>query len=266
MIGHREVTAALEGALPPVTLLTGPRSVGKQALAAHLAGHHRIAAVDRLTCTGPLTIAVARRIVTFVAKAPLTSPFKLVTIDLDGASGAALNAMLKTLEEPPPSARFILTAAGPALPTITSRAQVFRLGLLTDGELRAVLISLGQAPAAAGRAAAIGRGQVDAALAADHSETARAAMLAVVRAVAIGDRELFDRAFKGFDDASRDLLGIWLREAITGQWAVFTEADTFGLHRDQGKVRKMLVAVSQLSAARPRLGVRAALEPFLSTA
>jgi len=62
--------------------------------------------------------------------------------DADGMTSEAANALLKTLEEPPPHAVLILTArdARSLLPTIVSRCQVFGLRLvatrLVDEELR----------------------------------------------------------------------------------------------------------------------------------
>lgn len=261
-IGHREVVGLLERGLPPVTLLLGPASVGKWTLTHHLADHHGVALVDRVIVADGLRVDTVRSIRKFVGSRPF-GPFKLAQIRLDGSTEPALNALLKTLEEPPATVRFLLTCSTRTLPTIMSRAQIFRLGLLTTEELRAVLIAEGLSPTAATRAAALGRGQVATALAADTSDDAKSNVLTVMRAVSSGDRDLFERAFRFFDDTSRDLLLCWLREAITGQWAIFSEDDSFGLRREPARLRKMLLAVSQLSRARSRLGVRAALEPFL---
>lgn len=263
VVGHRHQVEALQRRLPPVALLAGPPSVGKWTLTQHLATYHGIGMADRFTAPDGLTVDAVRAILAFVATRPFGT-YKLITARLDGSTDAALNALLKTLEEPPPTARFLLTASRPTLLTVTSRAQHYGFGLLTVDELVTILTGLGVPRAAAGRAAALGRGQVRAALAVDTGDVPRSAVLAVVRAIAIGDRELFDKAFKAFDDTARDLLTVWLSETITGQFAVYSEADTFGLRRDQAKVRKMLVAVSSLREARSRLGVRAALEPFLT--
>lgn len=261
--GHREVTAILERELPPVALLAGPPSVGKWTLAQHLADHHRVAMVDRSLWPDGLVIDGARTIKKFVATAPMGT-LKLVMARLDGSTVPALNALLKTLEEPPPRARFILTACAPTLPTIVSRAQVLRLGLLHDEELVDVLCAQGMSATAARKAAPLGRGQVKQALQAEAMLAAKAAVLTVAKALATHDAELYDRAFTSFDDQAGILMRAWLEEAITGQWRWFAEADTFGLRRDPARLRRMLVAVSQLAGARPRLGVRAALEPFLT--
>lgn len=261
-LGHGEVVGLLERGLPPVALLLGPPSVGKWTLTHHLADHHAFAQVDRFTAPDGLRVDTVRTIRRFVSSRPFGA-LKLVQIRLDGSTEPALNALLKTLEEPPATVRFLLTCSTRTLPTITSRAQVFRLGLLSAEELRDILIAEGMSKPVATRAAALGRGQVKTALTVDTSDDAKSNVLTVMRAVSSGDRDLFERAFRFFDDNSRDLLLCWLREAITGQWAIFTEDDSFGMRREPARLRKMLLAVSQLSRARSRLGVRAALEPFL---
>lgn len=266
VIGHRDATTTLERELPPVTLLTGPPSVGKWTLATHLADHHRIADVDRyLHHRQPLTIGWVRTMLPRAFRAPFQSPFRLIIVDLTAASAPSLNALLKILEEPPATARFLLTASTPTLPTITSRSQVFRLGTLRDDELADVLANHGMHPNTARRVAPLGRGQVGQALRADTATAARATVLTVIRAIATSDHALFDQTCKGFDDTTGWLLTIWLEEAITGQWRWFTDADTYHLHRDQARLRKMLLALSQFPAARTRIGIRAALEPFLTT-
>ncbi|MDZ7779245.1 MAG: hypothetical protein U5R14_04800 [Gemmatimonadota bacterium] len=58
------------------------------------------------------------------------------------ASQEAANALLKLLEEPPGSARFILTSSVPGslLPTVRSRTVPLHLGPLPDGTVRSVLV------------------------------------------------------------------------------------------------------------------------------
>jgi DNA polymerase-3 subunit delta' len=68
---------------------------------------------------------------------------------IDGAEGlrggneAAGNSVLKTLEEPPPYAHFILTAesASALMPTIISRCQVVRFGLSPADEIETALVT-----------------------------------------------------------------------------------------------------------------------------
>ena len=61
--------------------------------------------------------------------------------DADKLNDQAANAMLKTLEEPPPYAVIILIAqgAGDLLPTIVSRCRVLRLRPVPRGEIATAL-------------------------------------------------------------------------------------------------------------------------------
>lgn len=266
IVGHGPVVARLEAELPPVTLLFGPSSVGKWTLTRHLAEHHRIAMADRSVHPDGLTADGVRSIRAFVATAP-AGRLKLVTARLDGSSPQALNGLLKTLEEPPPKARFLFTAALPVLPTITSRAQVFRMGLLTTDQITQILVNQGTPLPRAQDIAPHGRGRVRVAqFAGRRGDAARTTVTTLARAVATGDRQLFDRAFTGFDDDTWDLLHVWLTEAISGQWNLFGPADACGLDQDRSRLYSMLLALSALPRARRRLAVRVALEPFLASA
>jgi len=74
-----------------------------------------------------------------------TSKRKVYLVDeVHMLSGAASNALLKTLEEPPGHVVFVLATTNPekVLPTIRSRTQHFELRLLTMEELTALLGSL----------------------------------------------------------------------------------------------------------------------------
>lgn len=226
------MAAELERELPPATLLCGPRGVGKRDLVEHLIQFHRVHAADVLTCPTPFAVGVARTVITFVGTAAL-GRFKLVHADLAGASDAALNALLTTLEAPPGSARFVLTATHLPLATIVSRCAVYQLGLPSV-----------DSPSV----------EVD--------DTARAAAITLSRAIATGDRDLFDRAARSVDVAARNLLMRLLVEAYTGRWCVFAPADAFGLERT--RVRDMISALHHLPAARARLNVRTALHPFVT--
>ena len=86
-----------------------------------------------------------------------------------GRGGAdAGNSLLKTLEEPPSYAHFILTAAsvGGVMPTIVSRCQVVHFGLLPAAEIeQALQARFGVAPAQARFLAAYSEGRLGRAVA-----------------------------------------------------------------------------------------------------
>lgn len=261
IVGHQAAVEILQRRLPPVTLLLGPPSIGKRTLTEHLGTVHQVPAIDRHTLPEPLSIAAVRQALTFVATRP-HGRFKLVTGRLDNASTAALNALLKTLEEPPETARFLLTCARPTLPTVMSRCQLFRLGLLSTAEVAEILVHRGMSPSAAGKAARLAHGQVGTALQ-PRNAGARDDAVAVLKAIAERNHAAFEAACKTFSEDAVLHLRRLLVEATTGNFEVFGTADTFGLYRDQPLLRRMLIALHQNPAARSRLGVRAALEIFV---
>lgn len=76
---------------------------------------------------------------------PMAGPKRVFIIDgaegLRGGNDAAGNSILKSLEEPPPYAVFILTAESLSslLPTIVSRCQIVRFGLASAEEIERLL-------------------------------------------------------------------------------------------------------------------------------
>ncbi|MBV8372919.1 MAG: hypothetical protein JOY69_06635, partial [Candidatus Eremiobacteraeota bacterium] len=92
--------------------------------------------------------------------------------DVDFASPAAANALLKFLEEPPRGVLLLLTTPVPGrlLATIRSRLIEVRFGLLAKDAVRDVLLSTGHGPADAELGATLGAGSITRALAALEGE------------------------------------------------------------------------------------------------
>lgn len=263
MIGHDLPRQILERELPPAVLLHGPQSVGKWTLALHLAEHHHVHPVDRWLVDHALSISTVRLVTSFAARAP-RGPFKLIIARLDEASRPALNALLKTLEEPPPKVKFVLVSAGQALPTVASRCEVHELGLLTVDELEQVYGLAGVPRTKRRRAAQYARGQVERGFQAESSDHHRNTVINLAKAIATGDRDLYTTVFEQWDGRCTDFLTTLLTECLTHKWNMFTEEDTFGLHHDRSRIWRMAAAITRLPAARPKLGIRATLEPFLA--
>ena len=142
VVGQKHITMVLENALKQgkiahAYLFTGPRGVGKTSIARILAheinnlpyseedNHPDIIEIDAASNNGVDDI---RQLRDNVQVAPFSAKYRVYIIDeVHMLSKAAFNALLKTLEEPPEHAVFILaTTDAHKLPaTIISRTQQF---------------------------------------------------------------------------------------------------------------------------------------------
>jgi DNA polymerase-3 subunit delta' len=104
-----------------------------------------------------IKIDVVRDVLSRTSFRPFEGRRRVVLIrEADTLESASQNALLKSLEEPPPGTMFILTTAVPGvlLPTVRSRCMRLRFGRLTSNEVAAALMrdhdySDGEARAAA---------------------------------------------------------------------------------------------------------------------
>jgi len=142
VVGQEHVTTTLKNAidhnqLAQALLFCGPRGVGKTTCARILA--KQINEFDEKTAAGSLNIFELdaasnnsvediRNLIDQVRYPPQQGKFKVYIIDeVHMLSNAAFNAFLKTLEEPPSYAIFILatTEKNKVIPTILSRCQIY---------------------------------------------------------------------------------------------------------------------------------------------
>jgi DNA polymerase-3 subunit delta' len=179
IIGHRRLTTLIARAierdsLPPTLLFAGPSGVGKWAVARATA--QAVNCLERVAPAGDLAvdacgkcrscdriarnvhvdvilvepddrasikIDVIRDVLSRTSFRPFEGRRRVVMIrEADTLETAAQNALLKSLEEPPPGTMFILTTAVPGvlLSTVRSRCMRLRFGRLTSQEVGAALL------------------------------------------------------------------------------------------------------------------------------
>ncbi len=164
---HREVWERLAAheRLAHALLLVGPAGVGKRVFAAALArrlvceegracgvcrscrlalsdNHPDILPLVRAEGASEITVDSARGLQDFVALRPHIAARRVALIlDADHLNRSAANAILKTLEEPPPGSYLVLVSDAPArlLPTVRSRCQRLALGRPNEAQALAYL-------------------------------------------------------------------------------------------------------------------------------
>ena len=128
--------------------------------------------------SGSIKIDQVRDAIDRAAYRPFEGRRRVVIVDgADALVGEAQNALLKTLEEPPPSSVFVLVTSRPdlLLPTVRSRGHRLRFGALSESDVAAVLMKdHGFSDADAHAAAATSDGSIGRALEANSADLADA--------------------------------------------------------------------------------------------
>jgi DNA polymerase-3 subunit delta' len=231
-------------------LITGPESVGKETLARAFAqtlnctnpdeaarpcgecrsckliasGNHPDLLFSELDAnTGALKIEEIRSVSQRLSLKPYEARYRIAILrDFDHARGQAQDALLKTLEEPPPQALLILLApaAEVLLPTITSRSQMIPLRPIAADVVAAILIEhKGASPEQADLLAGLCGGRVGWAIRAledpELLEQRERALSLLENLLDVTRAKRFDLA----DDLSKDKLGLYpLLELWQSYW------------------------------------------------
>ena len=249
VVGHRQTVdllrqAAASRRVPQSLLLAGPEGVGKRTTALALAqavncpnsrdgdacgvcptcqrilrGQHADVVVLDSGEKASIGIDPLReRVLDAVGYRPFEAARRVFIIDgADAMTAPTQDALLKTLEEPPPTTILVLVTAYPdtLLPTVQSRCRRLRFGPLGDADVARVLVErCGIDRVAARTLAAAAGGSVSAALAAEkgHAEADREAAVSLLASAAreapAGRLRAADRLAKhGTKRRDRDALG-----------------------------------------------------------
>jgi DNA polymerase-3 subunit delta' len=183
MIGHEWAVKLLKQHVIQETqrqayLITGPESVGRRTLALRFAQavnclqpnepgepcldcrtcrqiermvHPDLAVVEAERAGGQLKVDQIRGLQHGLSLAPYDAKYRIaILLRFEEANQQAANALLKTLEEPPPQVILILTAesADQLLPTIVSRCEIIRLRPVPSEEIKENLQRNWQVPPA----------------------------------------------------------------------------------------------------------------------
>lgn len=252
VIGHARQVALLAGAVqrgsvPPTLLLAGPAGVGKWRVAGALAQAMNCPAIaagdacgvcrscDRIARdihvdvialapdeAGAIKIDPVREALSRCGYRPFEGQRRVVAVrDADALTESAQNALLKSLEEPPPGTMFVLTSGAPDALLRTVRSRTMRLAfgrLTTDDLVRLLTRDHGFAAADARRAALLADGSAGAALALGSADltTSRARATRLLAAAAlhdVGARLAVAKEVIGKPELSRQELAAVLRVA-----------------------------------------------------
>ena len=226
IVGQRAMVTRISRAiardsLPPSVLLTGPGGVGKRLVATAIAqalncgaprrgasgldvdGCGACSACRRIEKdaypdvlvlrpgeSGSIAIDQVREAIEQVGYRPFEGRRRVVIVDdAELLVPAAQNALLKTLEEPPPRAQFVLVTARPdmLLDTVRSRCPRLRFGLLGVDEITLILTGRGIEEGVARPVSAAAGGSVGRALRMTSRDQGRSrdAALGLLQSVAV---------------------------------------------------------------------------------
>jgi len=201
---------------------------------------------------------------------------RFVIVDpADRMNPQAQNALLKTLEEPPPATTLVLVASNPdvLLPTIRSRCLRVSFGPIPAEQVETRLVAAGRTPAAARFLASLSGGSLGRALSlpADEEELAEE-RAAIVDAAALdaGDagRWLAWAARHGRDRehaaSTLQLIGLWLRDVLAVQAGA--PAAALALADVSDATRRVAAAVGPGDVARRRAEIQRTTEALKQNA
>lgn len=217
-----------------------------------------------------LTIEHVRELISWARTSPMSSPFKVAVVRLDHvradgttwrASSRTLAAMLKLLEEPPRSTRFVLLATQPTMPMIRSRTVELTAGLLSPVQVEEIVYAVSDLSESEARLAAqLGGGRVQPSIdARGGAEGSVQAVVDVLTSLKAGDQIALTEKARIWTQADTAMLIRWAHERISGRYEIF--AGSGAPEVSLSAAERVLRVAHAARGARPRifLGAVAAL-------
>jgi hypothetical protein len=226
LVGHEKVRERLlfNEDLPRVSLFLGPHSVGRRRYANEIARHGTNAPQDILRIHR-LTAGLAREASRFLRISPRGTGLRFAIIDVDDPSPGALTTLLKALEEMPDTSRAILIASSTPPDTIMGRATVFEFTLLSEQEVREVLLMRGFGAGEAETRAKMSGGQVKPAIERSEHVKLKTLVLLLTKYIREHDFASIEKLGSRWTDEHTELLVRLCYEATTKRWRLFDEGE-----------------------------------------
>lgn len=260
--GHALARQQLADAPPGAILLDGPSGIGKHLLAT-VAAYHHAAQVDVLTFR-PTRMDDVRQLTEWLRTGAVGGKGKAAALDLDGSVPAVAQALLKTLEEPPPKTWLLLSCSGAVPPTVASRVTTIHCHPLTGWELTQVLTSLGIFGDDVRRLEALAAGRPGLALQYRDAVANRAKVLQLVQAVARRDWSLVAKVLGSkWDKSHATALQLWLADVLNGTTHAYAPGEKAGLDTTVPRGRLLDAADALTLDVPPGLAVNLATRKIL---
>lgn len=213
--------------LPFVSLIKGTLSEErKSSLITDICDKYKISAYDT-KIVETLTVEASEEIKEFTQTEPLVS-LKLVVIYLSHSVARAQNSLLTLLENPPSRVKFIIFSNSTTLSTLESRSQVF----------------------------------YETSKPAPPTQAKSLVMLALEATSGLDEVKL-EVALKNWDDNCQALLFEWAIESKLSKPSSFSLEDLQKFKFPKGFEENLIMALSVLDAARPRLSAKSILLSYI---
>ena len=224
ILGNEEIIRSFLAEFPPVSLLTGPPSIGKRRVAEAAITAQGYAPADVLIVNS-LGVPEARKVIRFLETSSTTDKGSAVLISLDSSLLGA-DVLLKSLEDIPEHVRVVMVASRPIPETLESRAVVYRFGYLAPDDVILVMkkIKKGLSEGFVSRLVG-GFGNIENAMDGLKATADKALVLSAVRAVNSRDVDLLALVSKEWRTSHTELLVSWAIEATSGRPRLFTATE-----------------------------------------